>query len=138
MFIMFGIKNILRSIVANAIAIVATSYIIDGFNVDLTLQVVGGGAVVLGLVNVFVKPILKIVSFPINIITLGLFNWIINAVVIYLTVYLVSGISISEGFFSFNNFGIVIPEIYLSWFWTLIAASVSIGIINWLTRKILL
>lgn len=135
---MFGIKNVLRAIVANAIAIFATAYIIDGFNVDGNLQVIGIGAVVLGLVNVFVKPILKIVSFPINIITLGLFNWIINALVIYLTVYLVDGISISEGFFSLNYMGIVIPEIYLSWFWTLIAASVSIGIINWLVRKILL
>lgn len=135
---MFGIKNVLRAIVANAVAIFATAYIIDGFNVDGNLQVIGIGAVVLGLVNVFVKPILKIVSFPINIITLGLFNWIINALVIYLTVYLVDGISISEGFFSFNYMGIVIPEIYLSWFWTLIAASVSIGIINWLIRKIIL
>lgn len=138
MVLMFGIKNILRSIVSNALAIVVTSYIIDGFNVDLTVQVIGIGAVVLGLVNIFVKPILKIVSFPINIVTLGFFNWIINALLIYLTVYLVEGMSISDGFFSFNNLGIVIPEIYLSWFWTLIAASVSIGIINWLTRKILL
>ncbi|OGC46975.1 hypothetical protein A2713_00535 [candidate division WWE3 bacterium RIFCSPHIGHO2_01_FULL_35_17] len=138
MFLMFGIKNILRSVVSNAVAIFATSYLIDGFNVAGNLQVIGIGAIVLGLVNIFVKPILKIISFPINIITLGFFNWFINAIVIYLTVYLVEGISISEGFFSFNYLGIVIPEIYLSWFWTLIAASVSIGIINWLIRKILL
>ena len=135
---MFGIKSILRSVVSNAIAIVVTSYIVDGFNVDLNVQAIGIGAIVLGLVNIFIKPLLKIVSFPINVITLGFFNWIINALVIYITVYLVQGISISDGTFSINYAGIIIPEIYLSWFWTLIAASVSIGIINWITRKILL
>ena len=135
---MFGIKSILRSVVANGIALVATSYLISGFEIDNNPQIIAFGAIVLGLVNIFVKPILKIISFPINVVTLGIFNWVINAIIIYITISLVDGISVSSGTFSFDYFGIVIPEIFLSWFWTLVAASVSIGVINWIIRKILL
>jgi len=135
---MFGIKSIIRAIVSNAIALVATSFLLEGFNIDLSFNIILVGAVVLGLVNLFIRPVLKIISFPINIVTLGFFGWLINAILLYLTIYLVEGLTISGGTFSFNYLGIMIPEMYLSWFWTLVVASFSIGIINWILKKILL
>ncbi len=52
-------------------------------------------AVVLGLLNTFVKPILKLLSFPITILTLGLFLLVINVIIIYIAAYFVDGFSVN-------------------------------------------
>lgn len=72
----------------------AGSYIIPGVSVDgfITALIV---AVILGLVNTFIKPILVILTLPITIVTLGLFLLVINAVVILLVAWLVPGFMVS-------------------------------------------
>jgi putative membrane protein len=72
---------IVRTIVtAVAVAIVAYVYpAIDYGNELLNLAVV---AVVLGLVNAFVKPIVGMLSLPLNLMTFGLFGFVINAVLL--------------------------------------------------------
>ncbi len=52
-------------------------------------------ALVLSLLNTFVKPILKILSFPITIITLGLFLLVINVAIIYLASYFIEGFKVN-------------------------------------------
>ncbi|OJX31021.1 MAG: hypothetical protein BGO86_01125 [Chryseobacterium sp. 36-9] len=54
-------------------------------------------AIVLGILNVFVKPILSILSLPITIITLGLFSFVINALMILLTDYFMDSMQV-DGF----------------------------------------
>lgn len=54
-------------------------------------------AIVLGILNVFVKPILSILSLPITIITLGLFSFVINASMILLTDYFMDSMQV-DGF----------------------------------------
>jgi len=54
-------------------------------------------AIVLGLLNLIVKPILSILSLPITIITLGLFSFVINAFMILLTDYFMSSMAV-DGF----------------------------------------
>lgn len=63
-------------------------------------------AVVLGLLNIFVKPILKVLSLPLTILTLGLFSLVINAVVMLLADYFVDGVRI-DGFFSALIFSVL-------------------------------
>ncbi|MBR1424911.1 phage holin family protein [bacterium] len=46
-------------------------------------------AAVLTFVNIFIKPIVKLLTFPINLVTLGLFNIVINIGMLYLTAFLV-------------------------------------------------
>jgi putative membrane protein len=48
-------------------------------------------AVVLGVLNVLVRPILLLVTCPLNFITLGLFTFVVNALVFWLAVFVVSG-----------------------------------------------
>lgn len=55
-------------------------------------------AVVLGLVNMFVKPIVSLLSLPITILTLGLFALVINALMLNIVAALVPGVS-TVGFF---------------------------------------
>lgn len=52
-------------------------------------------SLVIGVINLFIKPIIQILTLPINILTLGLFTLIINAVLFGLAAYLVPGFSIS-------------------------------------------
>lgn len=56
------------------------------------------GAVTLGVVNAIVKPVVKLFSLPITILTLGLFALVINAGMLYLTAAFVPGID-TVGFF---------------------------------------
>ncbi|PZU86005.1 MAG: hypothetical protein DI529_09145 [Chryseobacterium sp.] len=54
-------------------------------------------AILLGILNIFVKPILSILSLPITIITLGLFSFVINALMILLTDYFMESMQV-DGF----------------------------------------
>lgn len=77
--------------------------IINGF-VPLLL-----GAFILGVINAYVRPFFIILSLPINILTLGLFTFIINAFMLRLTAVLVPGFSIST--FGAAFFGALIMSI---------------------------
>ncbi|OGC51897.1 hypothetical protein A2982_02180 [candidate division WWE3 bacterium RIFCSPLOWO2_01_FULL_39_13] len=134
---MISIKGAIRTVISNASALLAASYLIDGFSIEPNAQTILTGAIVLSLVNIILKPILKIITFPINAVTLGFFGIIINAVLLYVTAYFVSGIQITGGLFSINALGITIPEIYLSWVPNLILSSFVISVVNWILRKVI-
>jgi len=63
-------------------------------------------AVVLGILNVFVKPILFVLTLPINILTLGLFTFIINATLFWFAATFVEGFAVSS--FWYALFGSVL------------------------------
>lgn len=67
-------------------------------------------AIVLGLLNALVKPILQFLSFPITILTLGLFLFVINTIIILICSYLVSSFQVN-GFWSALLFSIVLSII---------------------------
>ena len=85
----------------SSLVFIALAYFIPGFTVG-GVWIAFWAAVVLGILNVLVKPILHILSFPITILTLGLFSFIINALMLSLTSWFVgSG-------FEFSSFGITL------------------------------
>ncbi len=66
----------------NAVAIYLTTLIIRGISVpDFTAAVVA--ALVLGIVNAFIRPLVLILTLPVNILTLGLFTLVVNALMLY-------------------------------------------------------
>ncbi|MCF2489990.1 phage holin family protein [Dyadobacter sp. CY347] len=67
-------------------------------------------AIVLGILNTFLKPVLQILALPITIMTLGLFYFVVNVFIIYIATYLVSGFSI-DGFIPALLFGFVVSII---------------------------
>ena len=84
-------RRILARIVVNIIALWLAARLVDGIVIGedlLTLLLV---AVVFGLVNAFVRPIVTLLTLPINIITLGLFTLVINALMLLLTAWLLPG-----------------------------------------------
>ena len=81
--------------ILNALAILATAYllpgvVLDGFVVALLLSFV------LGLVNVFVKPLVVLLTLPATILTLGIFIFVINALMIMLADAIVSGFAVEN------------------------------------------
>jgi len=64
-------------------------------------------AIVLGLLNFFVSPVMVFLSIPITILTLGLFLFVINALIIMLAAYLVNGFKV-DGFWWALIFSLVL------------------------------
>lgn len=87
--------NLILRLVINTLAVLTGAYLLRGVKVaDVTTALVV--AIVLGLVNTFLKPILVVLTFPITLLTLGLFLLVINALMILLTAKLVSGFRVDS------------------------------------------
>ncbi len=80
--------------ILTAVAVLLAAYILKGVSVDSTLTAMIV-AVVLGLLNSFVKPILIVLTIPITIFTLGLFLLVINILIVYWASELVEGFKVS-------------------------------------------
>ncbi|MFH7030906.1 MAG: phage holin family protein [Heteroscytonema crispum UTEX LB 1556] len=76
-----------------AVALLITANIVPDFFVKSFVAALVA-AVAIGLVNAFIRPILKILTFPINLLTFGLFTFILNA----LTLLLASALTPGYGF----------------------------------------
>lgn len=73
----------------NIVMIIITASVIQGFNVTITGAIFG--SIILGIVNAIIRPIVIFITLPINIITLGLFTLVINALMLWLTSSVVMG-----------------------------------------------
>jgi len=85
----------LRSWIINTIAVFVLSYILPGVHVD-SFFAAAIVAIVLGVLNTIVRPVLILLTIPVTVITLGLFLLVINALMVELTSYLVDGFYVSS------------------------------------------
>ncbi len=82
---------------ATAISLWVTAYLVPGLAISgFTAAAVG--AIVLGLVNAIVKPLLILFTLPLTILTLGLFLLVVNAIALSLVGYFTPGFNV-DGFF---------------------------------------
>ncbi len=108
---------ILRLII-NMVAILIISYLfpkmirVDGFITALV------AAFLLGIVNTVLRPVLVFLTFPITVVTLGLFLFIINGLMLWLVSALVRGF-------------------YVSGFWGAVFGSILISIVSWILSRFL-
>jgi putative membrane protein len=100
--------RLLVRLVAGAVALGVAAWLIDGISVGpgttseraLTLLAV---AVIFGLVNAIVRPIVRLISLPLFILTLGLFTFVVNALMLLLTAWIGDQFDLAfevEGFWS--------------------------------------
>ncbi|MDQ6825674.1 MAG: phage holin family protein [Candidatus Eremiobacteraeota bacterium] len=88
--------HLIIRLLVNAIALYVIAQFLPGFHVDgFTHAVIA--ALVLGIANAIVRPILILISLPLEIITLGLFTFVVNALVLWLVAKLVPGFRV-DGF----------------------------------------
>lgn len=85
--------NIVVALILNSLALLLTAYIVPGFKVaDVQTAVLA--AIVLGVVNTFIKPALLFLTAPLTLLTLGLFAFVVNAVVLWIVAAFVGGVII--------------------------------------------
>ena len=105
-------RGLLLRWVALTAAVLAASWLLDGIRVDGFLPALLAAGL-LGILNAFFRPILIVLTLPINILTLGLFTFLINA----LLLKIVSG---------------AIPGFEVRGFWTAVIGALIIGLASWL------
>ena len=91
--------NFLLKLVLTAAAAYGLSMVLP----DVNLERAGAGTAIwfvlmLGVMNAIVKPVLKFISFPITVLTLGLFTLVINVIIVQLADFLTFGTNVVEGF----------------------------------------
>jgi putative membrane protein len=82
--------------VINALALIIVANVVPGFGIETFYNALIA-ALILGLVNALVRPLFFILTLPVTIITLGLFTFVINALMIWLASTIVEGFVV-EGF----------------------------------------
>ncbi|MDT8342063.1 MAG: phage holin family protein [Longimicrobiales bacterium] len=98
-------------ILVSAVLLYVVAQILDGIEVDGPAAAIFG-AVILGLANTFVRPVLILLTLPVTVLTLGLFIWVVNALMLMLAAALVQG-------FRVRSFG------------SALLGSLLLGVLNW-------
>jgi putative membrane protein len=75
-------------------------------------------AVIFGLVNAFIKPVVQILSIPLYIVTLGLFHVVVNALMLWITARIIANTT---------HWGLAIDYFW----WTAIKAAIVLSILSW-------
>ena len=124
-------KTILRGFFIGFFAIFCSSKIITSFSYEGGIQTLLFGAVILTFLNFFIRPILKILFLPLNILTLGLFSLVLNAILLYLLTVILPEFIVQPYFFhGFTSSGFIIPAIHFSLIATFILISFVISLIS--------
>ena len=109
--------KILLSIVANAVALFATAYVVPGITfAGSWVQLLVAGAI-FGLLNLIVRPLALLVSLPLLVLTLGLFYFVLNGLLLW-------------GFSTF------MPGYHVAGLWAGILGSLVIMIVNWVVSAL--
>lgn len=102
-----------------------------------TLPTLALAGFVLTLLVYIVLPMLKILFIPINLITFGLFSWIIHVIMLYLLTLLVPQIQINPWTFpGATFFGFVVPAIHLNYIMALIVVALLITAMSQLIQEL--
>ncbi len=108
--------GLLIRLTINVFALLVVEYIVPGFRLE-SLWTAVVAAVVIGVVNTFIKPILQLIALPISLVTLGIGAFLINVALLYLTSKVVPGFTIDS-------------------FTTALLASVVLSLVTWFLHKL--
>ena len=124
------IRLFFRTVSINLLGIYLASQILNGI-----IVYVGGvstlllAALVIAVVNLFVRPIVNLLLLPINLITLGMFRWVSNLATLFLATRMIPNLQIRAfDYFGANINGIIIPPIHFSAFMAFVVATITLTI----------
>lgn len=99
------------------LAVIASAYFVEGISVVGILPAVIAGAVLI-FIHTIIKPIIKILTLPINILTLGIFSLVLNGLFFWFVSTVVSGFEVLD---------------FMDAFW----GSVIVSVLNWIADKVI-
>lgn len=124
-------KTLLRHFLINFVSLYGTTTLIPGLTYTGGIKSLAFGALIFMLINFFMVPLLKLLFLPLNILTVGLFAWVINVIALYALTTIVSDFALIPYTFPGAEFlGINIPPTELTTFWVAVIASFLIGVIT--------
>jgi len=97
--------------VFNAMALIAVAYLLPGIKVDGFVSALIA-ALILGLVNTLIRPVLVLLTLPISIVTLGLFILVINGILFWFVGSVLKGFTVAD--FWYGLLGAILYSIF-SW-----------------------
>jgi len=109
--------TILTKVFIIALALVLTAHLLPGVTITGPYPAIIA-AVILGLLNILVRPVLVVLTLPVTVVTLGLFIFVINAAMLLLAAYFVEGFTVSG-------------------FWVAVVASLVVSVISTVINKLL-
>ena len=130
-------QSLLRALFRNCLILYFAYLLYPGIIFDGHLYTLLMAGITLTILNRFIKPILKLLLLPINLITLGVFRWLINVITLFILSLVVSGYHLAAyQFVGFTYQGFVAPPLYLNLFFSFVVASTIItllgNLIKWL------
>jgi putative membrane protein len=105
------IMYLLLAWLANIVSLIVADWMFDGVSIERWWPLLLGAAV-LGLANTIIKPILTLLTLPLVIVTLGLFYFVINVLMLALAEW-------------------IAPDFSIDGFWTYVGATIVVSIVNW-------
>lgn len=124
-------KKVLRALLINFFCFWLISFIFPAIDYSNDLKVLIIASLTLSFVNFFVKPILNLLFFPLNLITLGTFRWVINIIVIALVTVIIPEFKIHSFLFAgVNLYGFTIPKMFFSLFWSYLLVSFLLAVFS--------
>ena len=133
-------KSIIRHTVFNAISLYILTLMLPGVNISGGFATIFLSGLIITLLFKLLKPILNIFSLPLNLVTLGLFSFFINTILLYILTVLMPSITISG--FTFEGFtfaGFVVPAMSFGTFQAYIISaavlSIVINFFDWITKR---
>ncbi|MEV5978825.1 phage holin family protein [Streptomyces sp. NPDC052114] len=120
-------KNFVVKTIANAAALAVAVWLLDKITLtgDSTGKKAGTliiVALLFGLVNFLVKPVVKVLTFPLFILTLGLITLVVNALMLLLTSWLADKLDVS---------------FHVEGFWTAVLGGLIISVVSWAMNVVL-
>ena len=111
------ILSLLTNLAIDVLALVVVDWLFDGIKID-TWQAVIGAAILLALVNAYLRPLILLLTLPFNILSLGLFTFVVNAGMLKVVSWL-------------------LPDFHVTGFWTAVGASLMISLVSFLLNWLL-
>jgi putative membrane protein len=108
---MANMRMILR-VLLNALALYIADYFLDGIVLSGVLPAFVGG-LVLGVINAIIRPVLIVLTFPVTLITLGLFIFVVNAV-------------------CFGLAAALVPGFHVAGFWSALGGALIVSVVSWI------
>lgn len=119
------LKKIILGVLLNAAALYAVSLLLSDLQYTGGLKFFVISGLVIGILNTFIKPLMKILSFPVIFMTVGLFSFVINVIIFWLTIKAINGIHYSD------------VTVTISSIWTYFIAALVFAMTNWILHMLI-
>lgn len=117
-------KRLIHSLVFNIFGLYLAVSLVPGVSYSGGFKTLFLAGFCLALFNLFIKPLINLLLLPINLLTLGMFRWVVNVIILYLLTLAVPQFSI-QGFafpgFTYQNFSL--PPVEVNSFWNTVVTS---------------